>query len=121
MHFMNQESKRRRVRAVAIHAGSAALSAISACLHACALPSGPVRARPARRDLGRRPGDDPVWIGQNNDVQVVRHHGIHQDFDGEGAGGLADEITDPVAAGQRHEMHTVPYGPMCKFAHGVAR
>ena len=43
MHFMNQESERRRVRAVAIHAGSAAFSAISASLHACALPSGPVR------------------------------------------------------------------------------
>jgi len=40
-------------------------------LRAAVRPGARVRARSARRDLGRRQGDDPVWIGQNNDVQVV--------------------------------------------------
>lgn len=57
-----------------------------------------MRARPARGDLDGRPTDHAVGIGQDDDVQVVGHHGVGQHVDGEGACRLADEFADPGAA-----------------------
>ncbi len=53
---------------------------------------------PARGDFGRRPGTAALRIGQDDDVQMVRHHGVGQDVDGEGTGRLADQLGDPGAA-----------------------
>ena len=52
---------------------------------------------PARGDLDRRPGAAALGIDQDDDAQMVRHHGVGQDVDGEGAGRLADQPGDPGA------------------------
>ena len=54
---------------------------------------------PAHGDLDRRPGAAALGsVSQDDNVQMIRHHGVGQDVEGEGAGRLADQLGDPGAA-----------------------
>jgi len=53
--------------------------------------------RPAAGDGVGGPLGDALGIGADDKVEVVAHHRVSEDVDGEGGGGGADGVADPVA------------------------
>jgi len=54
--------------------------------------------RPAAGDGVGGPLGDALGIGADDEVEEVAHHRVGEDIDGEGRGGGADGVADPVAA-----------------------
>ena len=109
MHFMNQESERRRLaladgldpRRVGGFLGDVG----RAPRYRVAIRRrARMRTRPTRGDLGGRPGDHAGGIGEDDDVQVVGHHRVRQHIDGEGTWSssrdvLAGFVISPLVPG----------------------
>ena len=53
---------------------------------------------PAFEDFAHIPAPGPFAVDAHDDVEVVAHHGIGGDIDGEDAGQLLDAVGDPAPA-----------------------
>lgn len=49
-------------------------------------------------DLNRRPGSDATGLGADDEIQVVAHHRIGENVDGEAGCGGADAVAYAIAA-----------------------